>query len=282
MSWQFTDDADVFASHAHQLLVGDPVENTITLTVLENIRSGNPATPTLFGWYDDNSVLGAVSLTPPHELVLAVVPTHSVESLVAGLRSRSVSFHGVRGAQSIAELFATSWADATGAGWRTSVRQRLYELGALVPPHDVPGRARRAREADLAISTQFFAAFQAECHDSGDDPGAVIRDRIAADLLWLWEDGEVTSMAARNRTAAGVARVGPVYTPPNHRRHGYGAAVTAACSADARASGTARVALFTDLANPTSNAIYQRLGYRSIRDEVIIAFGPSNSGERTS
>ena len=272
MSWQFTDDAEVFANHAHALLVADPVENTITLTVLENIRAGNSSSPTLFGWYDDGSVLGAVSLTPPHEFVLTVVPTDTVDSLVAALRSRSVSFRGVRGEQRIAEIFATSWAKATGATWQTEVRQRLYELGTLVPPEGVSGHARKAGAADQAIATQFFAEFQAECHDSGDNPEAVMRDRIEAGLLCLWDDGEVASMAARNRIAAGVARVGPVYTPPNHRRRGYGAAVTAACSADARQAGAARVALFTDLANPTSNAIYQRLGYRAIRDEVIIAF----------
>jgi predicted GNAT family acetyltransferase len=272
MSWQFTDEVEVFARHAHQLLVADPVENTITLTVLENIRAGNTSSPSLFGWHDDSSVLGAVSLTAPHELVLSVVPPDSIDSLVAGLRSRSVAVPGVRGEQLIAERFAMSWAKATGVGWQTQVRQRLYELDSLVPPDGVPGRARKADKTDLAIGTQFFAAFQAECHDSGDDPEAVIRDRIEAGLLWLWDDGEVTSMAARNRIAAGVARVGPVYTPPNHRRRGYGAAVTAACSADARQAGAARVALFTDLANPTSNAIYQRLGYRAIRDEVIIAF----------
>jgi predicted GNAT family acetyltransferase len=271
MSWQFTDDAEVFTNHAYELLVADPVENTITLTVLENIGAGR-SSPSLFGWYEGGSVLGAVSLTPPHELALTVVPTDSVDSLVATLRSRSVSFPGVRGEQRIAELFASSWAAATGATSQTEIRQRLYELDLLVPPDGVPGSARKARDADLAIATQFFAEFQAECHDSGDNPEAVMRDRIEAGLLWLWDDGEVASMAARNRIAAGVARVGPVYTPPIHRRRGYGAAVTAACSADARQAGAARVALFTDLANPTSNAIYQRLGYRVIRDEVIIAF----------
>jgi GNAT superfamily N-acetyltransferase len=275
MHWDFTDEAGVFAAHAHELLVADPTANTITLTVLENIRAGNLASSTLFGWYSDHSVRGAVSFTPPHDLVLSVVPTDTVEALVAGLRDRSVSVPGVRGERFIAELFAARWAHVTGAGWQTQVRQRLYELGSLVSPDGVPGLARRASDADLAIGTRFFAEFQAECHDSGDDPEAMIRNRIVAGLLWLWEnDGEVTSMAARNRIAAGVARVGPVYTPPNHRRHGYGAAVTAACSADAGQAGAARIVLYTDLANPTSNAIYQRLGYRPVRDEVVIAFRP--------
>jgi predicted GNAT family acetyltransferase len=79
-------------------------------------------------------------------------------------------------------------------------------------------------------------------------------------------------MAARNQAAAGVARLGPVYTPIEHRRRGFGAAVTFACTRDALENGADQVVLFTDLANPTSNAIYQQIGYRPIRDSQIILF----------
>lgn len=80
-------------------------------------------------------------------------------------------------------------------------------------------------------------------------------------------------MAGRNQ-AAGVARVGPVYTPTDHRRLGYGAAVTAACTRDALDRGVDAVVLFTDLANPTSNAIHQQIGYRPVRDQSVIRFDP--------
>jgi predicted GNAT family acetyltransferase len=79
-------------------------------------------------------------------------------------------------------------------------------------------------------------------------------------------------MACRHRTAAGVARVGPVFTPPEHRRHGYGAAVTAACTRDALERDADDVVLFTDLDNPTSNAIYQRLGYLPVSDHAVVRF----------
>jgi predicted GNAT family acetyltransferase len=92
-------------------------------------------------------------------------------------------------------------------------------------------------------------------------------------------------MAGRNATAAGVARVGPVYTPPAHRRriaahrrHGYGAAVTAACTADALARDATHVVLFTDLANETSNANYQEIGYESRTDRVIYRFPRGGGG----
>ena len=106
------------------------------------------------------------------------------------------------------------------------------------------------------------------------DLGPVVRNRIENGLLWVWEDstGAVVSLAGRNATAAGVARVAPVYTPPDNRRRGYGAAVTAACTSDAVRCGVQQVVLFTDLANPTSNAIYQRIGYRPVSDRAILRF----------
>lgn len=106
------------------------------------------------------------------------------------------------------------------------------------------------------------------------DVESAVRDRVSSGLLWVWEgaDGAPVSLAARNRTAAGVARVGPVYTPPEHRRRGYGTAVTAACTRDALDRGTDNVVLFTDLANPTSNAIYQQISFRPLCDHKFVSF----------
>jgi predicted GNAT family acetyltransferase len=98
-------------------------------------------------------------------------------------------------------------------------------------------------------------------------------DRIlAAGGAWIWVDGEPVSLAVRRAPAEGSARVGPVYTPPQHRGQGYGSAVTAVATQDVLDDGAVPV-LFTDLANPTSNAIYQRLGYRPVGDYVSVAVG---------
>ena len=74
--------------------------------------------------------------------------------------------------------------------------------------------------------------------------------------------------------AAGTVRVAPVYTPSEHRRHGYGAAATAAVSRAALDSGAENVVLFTDQANPISNALYQRLGFDPVEERVVLHFRP--------
>jgi len=275
--WEFTDDVEVYAERAWDLLAVDPAENTLALTVIQSVRAGRrwSEDPMLFGWYEAGRTAGAVSMTPPYELLLAAVPDHALGELVSGLRARAVRIPGVNGDIATADRFAAAWTAGSPLRASAAMRLRLYVLGTLRPPTPPPpGRPRRAGQADFAGVAGWFTAFQTEGGVHAVDVGPVVRDRIEAGLVWLWEDtaGTAVSIAARNRTAAGVARGAPVYTPPEQRRHGYGTAVTAACTRDALDQDAEHVVLFTDLANPTSNAIYQQIGYRPVRDQQVIHF----------
>jgi predicted GNAT family acetyltransferase len=270
VGWRFTDDPGTYAYRVWGLLARDPAEQTIALTVIEASRAGHRWSddPMLFGWYEDGGeVRGAVSWTPPYELLLAVVPDDTVAALVEALRDRGVS--GVNGREAVVDRFVAAWQPERSS---VAFRMRLYRLGALVCP-SVSGSARRAGDDDLALAVRWLEAFEADAgvHRTNVEPGA--RERIAGGRLWLWEhDGEPVSMAARTAPAAGVSRIAPVYTPADHRRRGYGAAVTAACTADALARDADHVVLFTDLANPTSNSIYQQVGFRPVADYAVVRF----------
>ena len=121
---------------------------------------------------------------------------------------------------------------------------------------------------------RFYTAFQAETPTPSTDVLPLVRERLDDRRLWLWEDGSgaPVSLAARTPAVAGVARIAPVYTPPEHRRHGYATAVTAACTADALARDAERVVLYTDLADPSANAMYQRIGFRPIGGRRVVQF----------
>jgi predicted GNAT family acetyltransferase len=264
--WELTDDVETFAAHAWDLLARDPAEHTVALTVIEAVRGGHrfSGEPMLFGWHGDR---GAVSLTPPFELLLAVVPDDTVEELATALRG--VELPGVNGAPETVERFVAAWQPERA---ELAFEMCLYRLGELQIP-SAPGRARVADAGDVAIATRWLAAFEADAGVKSTDVEAAARERIGDGRLWLWEDeGEPVSLAARTATAAGVARIAPVYTPSEHRRRGYGAAVTAACTADALARDATEVVLFTDLANPTSNSIYRAIGFRPIADRRVIRF----------
>jgi predicted GNAT family acetyltransferase len=102
----------------------------------------------------------------------------------------------------------------------------------------------------------------------------MVNDRIGFGGLVFWEHhGRPVSLAGRNRAAAGQARIGPVYTPPDLRGRGFGGAATVAITQAALADGAEGVVLFTDLANLASNTLYQRLGYRPVSDWTVLRFG---------
>lgn len=281
MGWNFTNDPERYAEWVHPLLTRRPAANTVALTVLDSLRSGHrygPAEPVL-GWYtEDGAVTGAVSTTPPFGLLLSELPASSEAELAAQLRARQVPVPSVNGTVGTVERFVAAWLPAGSPGGSPAteliMRQRLYSLTELRPPDPAPdGSPRVATVAELELVVDWLTAFQQEVEPWVPPPaGSAYQRRIDLGLLWFWLDGagQPVSVAGRNVTIAGTCRVGPVYTPPAARKQGYGAAATAACTRDALDRGAEHVVLFTDLANPTSNGIYQRLGYQPVQDRVIV------------
>jgi GNAT superfamily N-acetyltransferase len=160
---------------------------------------------------------------------------------------------------------------------------RLFALDTLCPPEGVPGAARAVGPDDEAGIDRLAAwrgAFDAELHETWPHPGTPRTDVVralaggAGELLWE-VGGEPVAQAAARAVSAGMSRIGPVYTPPEHRRRGYAAAVTAAAARWAQDRGARHVLLYTDLANPTTNRLYPRLGFRPRYDAVELRFEPA-------
>jgi predicted GNAT family acetyltransferase len=131
--------------------------------------------------------------------------------------------------------------------------------------------ARRAFDADRPLLVEWLHGFHADTGQPLLDPEGVVATRVAAGHWWLWEDDAPVSMAALSEPVAGVARVQAVYTPPEHRSHGYASAAVAHLSTMTLGLGR-RCILYTDLGNPTSNAIYRRLGYRAVAEVLRYEF----------
>jgi ribosomal protein S18 acetylase RimI-like enzyme len=262
MTWHRTTDVEQYLAAVGDLLLSEPWRHSVALTVVEDVR----ATPdgTVFAWWDEGGgdVTGAVSQTPPYALLLSVVPDHAVGPLVELLAPERVN-----GPTALAAQVAAVAARAAGGTAVLRSAQRLHRLAALVEP-DAPGAARIAGPKDLDLVVDWFRAFVEE---TGVTAGAVedrVRERLALDGYVLWEDDAPVAMAGRTRRAFGTVRVGPVWTPPEHRGRGYGAAVTAAVTGLSCDQGATDVVLFTDLTNPTSNALYARLGFRPAGDHA--------------
>jgi predicted GNAT family acetyltransferase len=120
-------------------------------------------------------------------------------------------------------------------------------------------------------------AFEVEEDSPRTQPGTSVEIVAAAigtgagELLWE-ADGTAVSQAAARPVVAGMSRIGPVYTPPRHRRNGYAAAATAAAARWALDEGARTVLLFTDRSNATTNALYPRIGFVPVQDAVELLF----------
>jgi predicted GNAT family acetyltransferase len=285
MAWTVTESLDDYLATAGEFLRSRPVHNTIQLTALESLSArGAPVfgdVAPLFGWWrsDAAEITAALLHTPPYPVLLTPLPDHSADALAEALAARGRQLPGVNAGQRDAVAFATAWSRLTGAGSQEFRRSRLFRLGQLEPPAPAPrGAARVAAPSDRDLLESWFDAFTREVADLGGLSRRTVDDRLSYGGLTLWEaDGAAVSLAGVSRPVAGAVRLAPVYTPPQHRGHGYGAAVTAAVSQAALDTGAAHVVLFTDLANPTSNALYQRLGYRPVEDRVVFRFEPQGS-----
>ena len=282
MTWTLTDDLGAYLAAAAGFLRSQPVRHTIQLSAVETLRARGASafgeTAPLFGWWRSGTgeITAALLHTPPYPVLLTRLPERSAQPLAEALAGCGRQLPGVTAQQDDAAQFAAAWSRLTGATSQESRRSRLFRLGRLRPPAPGPrGAARVATTANRALLESWLAAFAVEIGESTGPPADVVDERLSYGGLTLWAaDGTAVSLAGLHRPAAGTTRVSPVYTPPARRRQGYGGAVTAAVSQAALDAGAEHVVLFTDLANPTSNALYQRLGYRPVEDRVVLRFGP--------
>jgi predicted GNAT family acetyltransferase len=171
---------------------------------------------------------------------------------------------GVVGSLAACEAYARAWRRATGRAHALRFHMRDYALTALVPPPPASGFARLAVDDDADSLGEWLVAFLTEARVP-DDPQRArssVPKRIAEGRMWLWDDGGATAMLGAVDVDTTAARIAPVYTPPEHRNRGYASALVAAVARALLDRGKAVVFLTADLANPTSNAIYARLGFR--------------------
>ena len=199
-----------------------------------------------------------------------------VEDLV-GSDSGASALPGVLGPKEHAVTFAERWSARTGRAYRLDTSERIFRLTRVRPPRPVLGRLRTAEPRDRDLLVDWGAAFHREAlHDDDVSNMPMIVDRwIAAQgrTMYLWDDAGPVSMVRVGGPDSNGIRVGPVYTPPELRGRGYASACVAAVSQAQLDTGRSFCFLFTDLANPTSNHIYQEIGYEPVRDVDVYRFG---------
>jgi GNAT superfamily N-acetyltransferase len=262
MALPVTTEHGVITDLVAEALASDPVRATLLSTIGASLEDTAWAAGTVGRFAVRSSARWPVT-------VWGDWPAAERNDLVAALANVD-DLRGLSGVPAIVDDLVARRSDPRPAH---RMAQGLFRLDEITWPQGVPGRPRLAADADRALVVRWVSAFMVEAHDI---PAAAseVANRAVDQGCWLWVDavGSPVSMAARRPVSAGSARIGPVYTEPAARGHGYGSAVTAAATDAVQRDGGVPV-LFTDLANPTSNKIYRALGYLPVEERAVITYG---------
>lgn len=254
----------------------DPVLFTLELTTVHTTPW--PAERILLSVGNGDGVDGAAVQTRDSVLLVTGLPPGMALTAAEAIASVPAALSGVRGTPATATAFTQAWRAVTGVQANESSRDVLYRLGRLTGPNGVAGEWRLAGTGDAETVVRWLNEFFIEAfgEPSNVDASREMLTSIvdSGDHIVLWTvDGAPASMARVRAAVVGVSRIGPVYTPPGRRGHGYAAAVTAAAARFARDEGAGEVVLFADTANPVSNRVYRRIGFEAIAEDVRYTLG---------
>ena len=269
-------DATSFLDTSLDYLEAHEVLNGLMLGIAFRLSQSAPRRrnrPFLAVVEDGGELVGAALMTPPRKMVLYSQLEQCqpvVEALNSALAGGRWTVPAVLGPANVADAWAKMWELANGRSPKPGTRQRVFELRKVNPLNIVPGQFRPALAENFEHVVAWIQAFHEDAHIQDDLESAELlaRQKMQNGDLFLWQNeaGEPVSMAARNRPTRHGCTVSLVYTPATLRGHGYATACVATLSQQLLDDGFQFCTLFTDLGNPVSNYIYEKIGYTAVAD----------------
>jgi predicted GNAT family acetyltransferase len=276
---KFFSDARQFLERVQPFLLKREAEHCLILGLLDGLCAGEQwgtAAPLMAVAEERDKVAAVALMTPPHNLILSWTADDStIEAIAHELRATGVAIPGVNSSAEVARKFAEKWSELSGRSFRMQMSQRIYQLSRVIVQPRAAGRLREPDNSDDALMRKWRAAFSVEAE--GMDPEEAEKNAALplpqTRQLMLWEvDGVAVSMAGfTGRTPNGI-RVAWVYTPMENRGKGFAGACVAALSQKLLDDGRKYCFLYTDLNNPTSNHVYQTIGYEPVTDATVYSF----------
>ena len=283
MQASYTRNAAEFLDAAGAYLLEEPARNQLILGILGAVRDQPDLYESYEAWFvkEGGETVAAASMTAPWNLVLADATSHwAVEPLAAAIAETGSHVPGVVGNRPTVDRFGDAWTVLHGCTMEVQLDQGVLvceQVAEMSPPE---GGSRPMRPSERDLVGDWFRAFIDEALPA-EAPDA---DRVAMFLdhsldenreqeIWVWDlHGRPVSISRHSSFSFGASRIGPVYTPPEHRGNGYGTALVADQTRHLLSLGLDRVCLYTDLANETSNAIYESIGYEQVAESLQAAF----------
>ena len=276
MKFQHYESIEKFASRVTPFLEENEDKFSLFLGVLERIKAGAYENPYLATIEENGQLLAIFQMTPPHPLNIIFVDekriTTCADLCITELINHSIPVESIISVKEWAFMFAHKWQEKTGMKYTMMMDQGLYRLDQVEQSLEMsPGTWRYATSNDTLLLEEWYSQFEQDTELPKTAPEE-IKKRVKAMLdgkeVFLWEnEGEVVSMMKKARPTTNGVTVSLVFTPAAKRRKGYGRTMVATVSKELLKEYKFCV-LYTDMLNPTSNKIYQEIGYRKLVDSV--------------
>ncbi|HEX4141957.1 MAG TPA: GNAT family N-acetyltransferase [Pirellulales bacterium] len=265
-------------AHAGELLLQAEAEHNLILGICGRQSPEQQAAAATAWWLtieDRGAIAGVAVMTPPHHLVISRLSDSAVECLANDLLTAEAPIPGVAGPSTSATRFAETWSRLTHQNRSLQMDQRIYACQQVQPVLAASGQIRLAQPGDGELLAAWSREFEIEIGNktASDSRLDFVNRLIAKASVFVWDDGRPVSCAAFARETENGVAVNFVYTPRELRGHGYATSCVAALTARLLGSGKTFCCLYADLANPTSNGIYQRIGYRPVCESQAWKFG---------
>jgi predicted GNAT family acetyltransferase len=273
---RFFESADAMLARAEPFLLQREAENNLLLGITGRMKRLREEANFLGVVEDAGEVVMAAAQAKKWNLVVSRAPDAAVDLMVQEMlaKPQAAEVPGVTGPAETAAAFANAWSVKRGASFTQHTWLRIYETREVRSPENVPGAMFPATRDDLGLITNWMIEFSKQIGDQNPVHRDDVEERFSAGHYFLWRDGgEVVSIAGWAGPTPNGVRINSVFTPVELRNHGYASANVAALTQHLLDTGRKLVFLFTDLKNPISNSIYQKVGYRAVCDFNDYRFG---------
>jgi predicted GNAT family acetyltransferase len=270
--------AEEFLTRTLTFRAADPFRTNILGGVATAVADGSLTYDAHLWWVllnDQDQNVGAAMRTAPHGMVLSPMPLNAICDLACAVSRQDDELPSVSGPTAVVEKFIEEYQRtlSKGSTRKATLEEQLllYALENLsIPP--VNGVMTIASASDYELLLKWYIEFGKDTGVFMPNPQGSIRAGLSRNSYRFWSiDDEKVCLAGYaplvSTSTGTIARIGPVYTPPERRRNGYGGALTAALTQELLSQG-AKVMLYTDALNPTSNSIYQKIGYKFSADSA--------------
>lgn len=270
------ENAQAFSDAVLPHLLAHEAENNLMISIALRLADGTgkwgEEPPLLCAIEQGGRIVAAAVQTPPYPLQVTRMDDAALDTLIDHLRACGRSLPGVFGPQEPATAFADRWIAGTSLLIEHDKGLGAYQLRQVILPANVGGHTELATDADADLLIAWMRDFHTFIGERRENAEATVSKGIAERRFWLWNDPHPVSAALASGPTPHGMRIGGVYTPPECRGRGYASANVAALSQTLLDSGREFCYLFTDLANPTSNSIYRKIGYEQVCDFASLSF----------